>query len=100
MAEMSSAGQPGSQALGLIVSDPGVMLGKPVVRGTRLTVELLLEKLGEGWTVADLLDAYPQLTETSIRAALTFASRALGAEAIYPLPQPPGPTTGAAQASG
>jgi uncharacterized protein (DUF433 family) len=65
------------------------MHGKPVVRGTRITVELILEKLGEGWTVGDLLDAYPHLTEAGIRAALTFAARALGADAIYPLPEPP-----------
>jgi uncharacterized protein (DUF433 family) len=49
-----------------------VMLGKPVIRGTRIPVELILRKLGEGATVEDLLDAYPRLTSDDIRAA-TFA---------------------------
>jgi uncharacterized protein (DUF433 family) len=51
-----------------------VMLGKPVIRGTRIPVELILRKLGEGPTVEDLLDAYPRLTPDDVRAALTYAS--------------------------
>ena len=46
------------------------MLGKPVIRGTRIPVEIILRKLGEGATEADLLDAYPRLTPEDIRAAL------------------------------
>jgi len=49
--------------------DPNVMLGKPVIRGTRVTVELILRKLSEGATEAELLDAYPRLTPEDIRAA-------------------------------
>jgi uncharacterized protein (DUF433 family) len=48
--------------------DPRVMLGKPVIRGTRITVELILRKLGEGATETDLLDAYPHLSVDDIRA--------------------------------
>jgi uncharacterized protein (DUF433 family) len=48
--------------------DSKVMLGKPVIRGTRIPVELILRKLGEGATVEDLLDAYPRLTPEDIRA--------------------------------
>ena len=48
-----------------------VMLGKPVIRGTRIPVELILRKLGEGATVDDLLDAYPRLTPEDIRAAMS-----------------------------
>lgn len=54
--------------------NPDVMLGKPVVRGTRIPVELILRKLSEGATTADLLDAYPRLTDADIQAALAFAA--------------------------
>lgn len=57
--------------------DPAVMLGKPVVRGTRNPVELILRKLGEGATGADLLDAYPRLTREDIQAALAYAADSL-----------------------
>lgn len=62
----------------LIVSDPAVMLGKPVVAGTRITVELILRKLGAGESVEQLLDSHPRLTREAVRAALRFASTALG----------------------
>jgi uncharacterized protein (DUF433 family) len=54
--------------------NPEVMLGKPVIRGTRITVELLLRKLSEGATEADLLDAYPHLTSEDIKAAIAYAA--------------------------
>ncbi|MCC6532457.1 MAG: DUF433 domain-containing protein [Burkholderiales bacterium] len=60
--------------------NPAVMQGKPVVRGTRIPVELLLRKLGEGATEHDLLDAYPNLTGADIRAAMTYAADALAHE--------------------
>jgi uncharacterized protein (DUF433 family) len=56
--------------------NPEVMLGKPVIRGTRIPVELLLRKLGEGASEADLLDAYPRLTREDIQAAVRYAGRA------------------------
>ncbi|HUF37586.1 MAG TPA: DUF433 domain-containing protein [Anaerolineales bacterium] len=68
----------------LIVSDPNIMMGKPIVRGTRITVELILEKLAAGETFSDLLSAHPGLTHESIRAALRFASEVLRADVIYP----------------
>lgn len=49
---------------------PNIMLGKPVIRGTRIPVELLVRKLSEGATIADLLDAYPRLTEKDIHAVI------------------------------
>jgi len=58
----------------VIVSDPAIMLGKPVIKGTRITVELILEKMGAGSTVEQLLEDYPHLTKESILAALQFAS--------------------------
>jgi uncharacterized protein (DUF433 family) len=59
---------------------PDVMLGKPVIRGTRITVELILRKLGEGATTEDLLDGYPRLQPEDIRAALSYAARAIAHE--------------------
>jgi len=53
--------------------NPRVMLGKPVIRGTRIPVELILRKLGEGASEADLLDAYPRLTREDIHAAIRYA---------------------------
>ncbi len=69
----------------LIVSDPAVMMGKPVVAGTRITVELILEKLSAGETREQLLEAHPRLTEEAIRAALAFAAKALRADVLYPI---------------
>ena len=60
--------------------NPKVMLGKPVIRGTRIPVELLLRKLGEGATEADLLDGYPGLTKEDIRAAMAYAADVMAFE--------------------
>jgi len=60
-----------------------VMLGKPVVRNTRIPVELVLRKLAEGATVADLLDAYPRLTEADVRACLAYAADSVAHEETY-----------------
>lgn len=68
-----------------IVSDPDVMLGKPVVQGTRITVESILEKLAAGESVEDLLEAYPNLSLAGIQAALAFAAKALRSDVIYPI---------------
>ncbi len=56
----------------LIVSDLSVMMGKPVVKGTRITVELILEKLAAGETIEQILEAHPRLTREGIQAALAF----------------------------
>lgn len=64
--------------------DPKIMLGKPVIRGTRITVELILRKLGEGATEHDLLEAYPQLKKEDIQAAMTYAADTLAHEEVYP----------------
>jgi uncharacterized protein (DUF433 family) len=71
----------------LIKSDPAIMMGKPVVAGTRITVELVLEKLAAGETIEQVLDAHPRLTRESILAALDFAARALKADVVYPIPE-------------
>jgi uncharacterized protein (DUF433 family) len=69
----------------LVVSNPSVMMGKPVIAGTRITVELVLEKLAAGETVEQILTAHPQLTREGIQAALAFAVEALRADVVYPI---------------
>ncbi|MBC7294099.1 MAG: DUF433 domain-containing protein [Thermoleophilia bacterium] len=56
------------------------MMGKPVIKGTRIPVELILRKLGEGATVEDLLDGYPSLSREDIQAALAYAAKTLACE--------------------
>ena len=69
----------------LIISDPAVMMGKPVVAGTRITVELILDKLSAGETIEQLLDAHPRLRREGVLAALSFAAEALRADVVYPV---------------
>ena len=68
----------------LIRSDPAVLMGKPVVSGTRITVELILEKLAAGETIEQILAVHPRLTAEGIHAALKFAADALRADVVYP----------------
>ena len=69
----------------LIVADPNVMMGKPVISGTRITVELILDKLAAGETIEQVLDAHPRLTPEAIRAAIGFAVQALRSDVVYPI---------------
>lgn len=69
----------------MIVSDPKVMMGKPVIEGTRITVELILEKLSAGETIEQIIDAHPRLTREAIQAALAFAAETLRADVVYPI---------------
>ena len=68
-----------------IVIDPDVLVGKPVVKGTRLAVEFVINLLALGWSEVDILHNYPGLTEQDIRACLAYASAVLHAERVYPL---------------
>jgi len=70
---------------GLIESIPTVMMGKPVIKGTRITVESILEKLAAGETIEQILEAHPRLTREAILAALDFAAQALRADVVYPI---------------
>ncbi len=70
-----------------IVSNPDVMMGKPVVSGTRITVEMILRKLGAGESVEQLLDAHPRLTREAVHAALRFAANSMSAEVVYSHPR-------------
>jgi uncharacterized protein (DUF433 family) len=66
-----------------IVIDPEILVGKPVVRGTRLAVEFIIDLLAQGWTEAEILRNYPGLTREDIQACLTYASMVLKAEKVY-----------------
>jgi len=72
----------------IIVSDPAVMMGKPIISGTRITVEFILEKLAAGESFQQILEEHPHLTPEAIQAALAFAADALRADVIYPQPEP------------
>ena len=69
-----------------IHSDPRILGGKPVIRGTRISVELVLRKLSEGATVEDLLDAYPHLTADDIRAAVAYAADVIADDGVLATP--------------
>jgi uncharacterized protein (DUF433 family) len=69
----------------LVVSDPRIMMGKPVIVGTRITVESILERLAAGESIAALVASHPRLTEAAIRDALAFAAAALRADVTYPI---------------
>ena len=68
-----------------ISSDPAVMMGKPCIKGTRITVEHILRELGGGRSFAEVLDAYPRLTEEDLRAALAFAADYMQHETVLPV---------------
>jgi uncharacterized protein (DUF433 family) len=61
-----------------IITDPAILGGKPIIAGTRISVQLILEKVRDGWSIDDLLDDYPQLTRDQVSAALAYAASAMG----------------------
>jgi len=67
-----------------IVIDPEILVGKPVIRGTRLAVEFILDLLAQGWSEEEILRNYPGLVKDDIRACLHYASGVLKAEKVYP----------------
>ena len=69
-----------------IVADPAVLAGKPVVKGTRLAVEFIIELLAQGWKEEAILKSYPGLTKDDIAACLAYASERLKSERVYPIP--------------
>ena len=70
-----------------IAIDRAVLAGKPVIRGTRIAVEQVLDSLTAGWTMEQLLDEFPGLTEADIRACLSWAAELLRSERVYPVPR-------------
>lgn len=68
-----------------IIVDPAVLTGKPVIRGTRLSVDFVVGLLGQGWGETEILHNYPGVTHDDIAACLNYASEMLQAEKVYPL---------------
>jgi len=68
-----------------IVIDPEILVGKPIVKGTRLAVDFVVGLLAEGWSREQVLENYPGLTGDDIRACLAYATEILRAEKVYPL---------------
>lgn len=66
-----------------VVLDPSVMIGKPVIKGTRMPVDLIVEKIAVGETMPHLLDDYPFLNEDDVRAALLYSARSVSREEVY-----------------
>lgn len=71
-----------------IAIDSSVLAGKPVIKGTRLAVEFIVDLLAQGWDETEILDNYPGLTRDDIKACLAYASAALQAEKVYPFKMP------------
>jgi uncharacterized protein (DUF433 family) len=68
-----------------VVVDPAILVGKPVVKGTRLSVDFIIDLLAQGWSEVEILQNYPGLTSEDIKACLAYASERLRGEKIYPL---------------
>lgn len=69
-----------------IAVDPQILVGKPVIRGTRIAVELVIDLLARGYTKEQILDQYDHITDTDIQACLAYASETLRSERVYALP--------------
>jgi uncharacterized protein (DUF433 family) len=69
----------------LISSDPRVMMGKAVIAGTRVTIDLILEKLASGETIEQILEAHPRITREGVLEALDYAARVLRSDIVYPI---------------
>lgn len=68
-----------------ITVDPQILVGKPVVKGTRISVEMVIDLLAAGWTEQQVLDSYPTLKADDVRACLAYASEILHSEKVFPL---------------
>ena len=71
--------------------DPAIMMARPVIRGTRITVELILRKLAEGASEGELLEDYPHLTKEDVRAAMAYGAASVAHEEVVLLSDPPNP---------
>jgi len=69
-----------------ITIDPNVLVGKPIIKGTRISVEFVVDLLGRGWTIEQVLQEYDHLTREDVQACLAYASEVLKSEKVYLLP--------------
>ncbi|MFQ6033013.1 MAG: DUF433 domain-containing protein [Candidatus Zixiibacteriota bacterium] len=68
-----------------ILVDPQILVGKPVIKGTRIAVAFIMQLLAEGWTYEQILENYPDLVEEDIRAAIAYANEVVQMEKVYPV---------------
>lgn len=68
-----------------ITIDPDILVGKPVIKGTRLAVEFILDLMSQGWSEADILENYPGLQREDIQACFSYASETISSETVYPV---------------
>lgn len=68
-----------------IQTDPSVLAGKPIIKGTRLSVDFLLDLLAEGWTETQILENYPQLSSEALQAVFALSAEIMSEESFYPL---------------
>lgn len=68
-----------------IIVDPRILVGKPIVKGTRIAVAMVVDLLAAGWTPQQILDSYPTLSDADLRSCLAYASELLHSEQVYPL---------------
>ena len=68
-----------------IVVDPEILVGKPIIQGTRISVEFIIELLAEGWSHQQVLENYPQITDQDIQASLRYDAELLKQHRVYPL---------------
>lgn len=66
-----------------IVVDPGILVGKPIIKGTRISVELILDRMADGWSMEDILTSYPHITREDVLAALSFAAEVFKEEKFF-----------------
>ena len=69
-----------------IIVDPNILVGKPVIKGTRLAVEFIIELFAQGWSIEEVLRNYPGITVADIQACFSYASASLKAEKVYLIP--------------
>ncbi len=74
-----------SELLKRIIVDPEIMAGKPIIRGTRIPVDLIIRLLGQGMTMEQILEDYPHLSREDIQAALLYGAEVVGGEEVFPL---------------
>lgn len=66
-----------------IIVDPNILVGKPIIKGTRLAVEFIIDLLAQGWTYEDIIDNYPGITREDVLACLAYAGARLHEEKVY-----------------
>ena len=69
-----------------IAIDPDVLVGKPVIKGTRIAVDFVVDLLAQGWTLEQVIEEYDHLTAADVQACLAYASDVLKSERVYPIP--------------